>query len=103
MNNPKHTKGPLFIEATDDTLFIVREDGAAVAQVELSEANIDNSEYPSLEECKANARLIAAAPELLSVARELEFLIKKYDIGAIPARLRQDLKNAIAKATGGAE
>lgn len=94
MNNPKHTKGPWhFIETGP-----IRKGGPKASLL----ANASPHIHGVCEGISdADARLIAAAPELLSVARELEFLIKKYDIGAIPLRLRQDLKNAITKATGG--
>lgn len=93
MNNPKHTKGPWhFIETGP-----IRKGGPKASLL----ANASPHIHGVCEGISdADARLISASPELLSVAIELEFLIKKYDIGAIPLRLRQDLKNAITKATG---
>lgn len=104
MNNPKHTPGPWRLNE-----FHVNREGLTVCELVTSDnskriARIDGHVLDSCKasnEANADARLISASPDLLSVARELEFLIKKYDVGAIPMRLRQDLKNAITKATGG--
>lgn len=57
-----YTKGPWFIEQTEDTFFILNDDGVTAAQVEIS------NEGPfSVFEEEANARLIAAAPDMLEV------------------------------------
>jgi hypothetical protein len=48
------------------------------------------------EEHEANARLIAAAPELLEI---LSVLLEKYP-GTIPLKYREQARAIIAKATG---
>lgn len=95
MNNSKHIKGPwrTGVYTTTNKCFVADEGGSVLCEFQTASIGFN--------EVDERARLIASAPELLSVARELEFLIKKYDVGAIPMRLRQDLKNAITKATGG--
>ena len=57
--------------------------------------------YPTVDEAEANARLIAAAPELLS---SLEFAVKLlYGLPHVAGTAQLDhMRSVIAKATGGA-
>ena len=59
----KHTPGPWVISATDDTV-VIDATGREVAAID-GDYN-DPDTWPQME---ANARLIAAAPELLEAAR----------------------------------
>lgn len=64
--------------------------------------NRDNG-IASLEEIEANARLIAAAPDLLNAITELADLIDyiRTDVNGVPDDITSDARLAIAKATGG--
>lgn len=82
-----HTPGPWHHDRRD----ILTADGRCIAEVCSGGAD-------SLEEADANGRLIAAAPELLRVARlaleELEWLSVH-----TPPAMRADLRRVIAAAT----
>lgn len=56
----KHTPGPWEVDAIDSTTIQIKAEGAVVAEVASASAFTRLS-----EEQRANARLIAAAPELL--------------------------------------
>ena len=100
----KHTPGPWMVHTYDVNLgpynkaLDVGTSGRAVAKV------IGEFENPKVgDQARANARLIAAAPELLealeAVTRRLEHVLHKNGISALPT----DIKNAraaIAKARG---
>ena len=55
----------------------------------------------SINEQKANARLIAAAPDLLAVVEELEESADYWSEYDVPLGIVDRLRAAIAKATGG--
>jgi hypothetical protein len=74
----KHTPGPWVM--ADDSLISAEEDGQAVAQV--LEVLEDEKEDEKGDE-EANARLIAAAPELLAALSELASCFSE-DIGVAP-------------------
>jgi hypothetical protein len=59
--------------------------------------------FPTPEEAAANARLIAAAPELLEVLEALlhEYTTTDFDIAGLDELLITKAKAAIAKAKGG--
>lgn len=62
-----------------------------------------SSAYRTIEETKANAKLIAAAPELLEAARKMveAFKDKQFDDSSDPMRTAKwALLNAIEKAEG---
>jgi len=96
----KHTPGPWAIDWNVSRLDVFSGDAATlVASIRRSaiSAGID-------ETARANARLIAAAPDLLDVAETIELGIKR---GYTPAELldenspiRDRIRAAIAKATG---
>jgi hypothetical protein len=87
----KHTRGPWTIERYGGDSLVVHSD---------AETRVCFMATPgvlgSLSNIKANARLIAAAPEMLEALRNLE-----NDDGAIPAHAWALVQAAIAKATGG--
>lgn len=96
MNNPKHTKGPWIIDkdtTTPNHETSIRAEGDIGQLLQVCKIN----EYVDLKTGGANARLIAAAPELLSL---LERVIKANGVNHIP-ELKRECLEAIAKATGG--
>ena len=94
----KHSPGPWYIDGFDvkvnkpEREFLG--DGAPETICEML-----SSVCP--EETTANQRLIAAAPELLSVLREQTRLIEQFltgELAAFPSAIRGQAKEAIAKA-----
>lgn len=90
----QHTIGPWSYRAGDSVVFILGADGAAIA------ATDSKRYYQRHDETDvANARLIAAAPELLA---QLEYAVKL--LGAFPALSGtaqvQSMRDTIAKARG---
>ena len=86
----QHTPGPWAVRATPESSyqdFIVQAGKWAIA-------SIDTCTSTDIE--KANARLIAAAPDLLAALCNL----LDAPIGSWPFTAKQDARNAIAKATG---
>lgn len=66
MINPKHTAGPWYVEK-DDGVFVVIDDAREMDPIYLDQEN---------DEREANARLIAAAPELLGALEKAAELAK---------------------------
>jgi len=91
----KHTPGPW--QVTPDRTRVQTADDAIDYQI----ADCEDTHFPPpLEQCEANARLIAAVPELLEA---LKTIIQAFDTTFNPERRRQvleDAKQAIAKAEG---
>lgn len=101
----KHTPGPWFAEDDDwtdgdDALITCesREGMVSVAKVEGGGSESGYDSYFSGEQM-ANAKLIAAAPELLEALQELAFLYER-DEGCRELTEYKRAKAAIAKATG---
>jgi hypothetical protein len=104
MTNATHTPGPW----RSDWQFIVAPDPAGVHQdiyiAEIAETDEDNRVAPS-EQQQANARLIAAAPDLLDALAYFYNIIHDY-----PSSIRKGYvkhakdmaREALAKAKGGA-
>lgn len=98
----KHTPGPWGIEQTDDTNWIgfMRPDGRKVELIVCTTSRDNFFKPETQEQNDANARLIAAAPELLEALKDavcaLDCCGKDY-----PAA--EKARAAIAKATGGAQ
>ncbi len=95
----KHTTGPWVIHPDDDlhpeySGHVMTRDGYAVADCIL--------EWSSIEECEqiANARLIAAAPDLLEALRDCLRRIDDADETYGPDHAVTKARAAIAKATG---
>ena len=92
-----HTQGPWRIDACPDFSqlceLILREDGKKIASV--------NSIWTGVGEQQANARLIAAAPELLEALDNLaEHIDSKSGDFAMRAHFLKEAFAAIAKARG---
>lgn len=102
MSESKHTPGPWKVSPTDDTV-VIDATGAEVAAID-GDYN-DPDTWPQME---ANARLIAAAPDLLSEAKkQVEWLrmlrdqLPQWDIDGFEVDKRiAALEDAIAKAEG---
>jgi len=92
MTQPAHTPGPWYVDSCDDDL-VFSANGLHIATV-------GNEHQPdqSAEEITANARLIAAAPDLLAAA---EKVIASWQSGDLAAAVRQ-LDAAIDLAKGDA-
>lgn len=92
----QHTPGPWSInewpQATTD-IAIGAIGTPLIAKVPLRDVSIN--------EQKANASLIAAAPDLLSVVKELEESADYWSEYDVPLGIVDRLRAAIAKATGG--
>ena len=92
----QHTPGPWRVsDWKRSPIPIVASDGRMVADVRLQPDPVSVQGWPTEE---ANARLIAAAPELLEIAQHVEQGGMSY-----PQWLRQKAKTAIAKATAPAQ
>lgn len=61
-------------------------------------ASLGNARTRTAREIEANARLLAAAPELLGVAIEAALYLKASDFGPASAEILQRLNQAIDKA-----
>lgn len=99
----KHTQGPWFVDTESPT--DVRTDGIN-KMMWIVDASVghDDSNIAGMQEREANARLIAAAPELLEALVSMErlymTLLKKS--GSIDDSIAFNARQAIAKATGDA-
>ncbi len=96
----KHTLGPWSVvipKSKQVRMYVARppEKGKAAPIVDVGGYG------DTLEQDEANARLIAAAPELLEALEQI--LSELPDKGVITQLTLRDAVNAIAKATGGAE
>lgn len=109
MNNFKHTKGPWRLNE-----FHVNREGLTVCELVTNDnskriARIDGHVLDSCKasnEAKANARLIAAAPEMLEALKFLKASLtakRTEDACHITLAMAQKMNAAIAKATGGDE
>jgi hypothetical protein len=99
-----HTPGP-WITETNEAGTIVSvlpssNEGFEVAAVKLYTIRLGVKNTPDNDERRANARLIAAAPELLAVAREVLAHLPCPQSRA-DVELEKRLEAVIAKATGG--
>ena len=103
---PKHTPGPWFVQAEEaqtngiESLGVVSDNGEIIAEIYIADIHGE----PNLG--RANARLIAASPELLEHVNVLiEVLANKVDQDPhfYRDKLVADLKAIRDKAAGGAE
>lgn len=95
----KHTPGPWTVANMDGRVFprvyLPRGDGRGESYIVINEGRAN------MEECQANARLIAAAPDLLEAAKEA---LHTLDVQARAqsevwaSAVRKPLRDAIAKA-----
>lgn len=100
--NTKHTPATWNISSANRYAVNARGRGIATAH---GTDDVNYSEFfPPTEVAAANARLIAAAPDLLSALQDAEFLLRKAAQFAGPMqdsfmRSAEDARAAIAKAT----
>ena len=98
----KHTKGPWVIGNRYTDQGVYTPDGELVANTHGSQRNFNRDEQIAIQD--ANARLIAAAPELLEALEEFEAEYDKVDLAkAEPPELTAAVlaaRAAIAKAKG---
>ncbi len=96
----KHTEGPWYADDADGSYGVWSEEGPLVA---LTQRGMYPNARPLTDsETDANARLIAAAPDLLAACRAT--LAHMYDDetdAPTAAQLTEQLTRAIAKAEGG--
>jgi hypothetical protein len=101
-----HTPGP-WAQHSQYPL-IIKQDCAPIAGpdegVMICNAQSHNNSgfFPSFDEGRANARLIAAAPDLLAVCQRLAESASYWSEYDVPLGIVADLQAAIAKATGAA-
>jgi hypothetical protein len=104
MSEIKHTPGPWGVSAISPNI-VVQHDfmGATNVQVGSASGYTGSPFFPSDEEAIANARLIAAAPELLEALKEaietIKFLSTR-DNSWGEQIVCEDLQAIVAKATG---
>ena len=95
-----HTPGPWAIEKDSKDIVKVRAYATVATCTTAGLWDSKRTQVISPEECMANARLIAAAPELLEAleaCNEAMSYMSEYDI---PINLPEKAKAAIAKARG---
>ena len=98
MSESKHTTGPWKIYETEDSETPM---GKIGVQTEFDIAHCLNGD--NIDECRANAQLISAAPDLfhaLEMVRDSDEDCKKDGLPTIPTIARHVIDKAIAKATG---
>lgn len=94
----KHTAGPWAVTADENES---ETDGWLVVAADALFDTVANIEpQPTAGEELANARLIAAAPEMLEACRAVEFFLRGHPGEA--SVIREKLKALLAKATGDA-
>ena len=93
----KHTPGPwVAVRWSDDEVEAYGWSFSAGGHLlPLSDLETDNP-----DECDANARLIASAPDLLAVLQELEESARYWGEYDVPLGIVDRISAAIAKATG---
>ena len=91
-----HTPGPWSIEPKPYSQFYIQITGGDLKAIaSLHAGALRNKPYQH-----ANARLIAAAPDLLAVVKELEESAEYWSEYDVPLGIVDRLRDAIAKATG---
>ena len=99
----KHFPGPWIVGPVDDTLVrAVTTEGEYYTICEMDGNYNDPHQWPVME---ANARLIAAAPDLLEACKDIATILDYGAVGGKPSEpilfeTYHKLKRAIAKATG---
>ena len=98
-----HTPGPWAIVDRDDALVIQTESPSKTkygASRYACLSGFDRHDEKQYAEAKANARLIAAAPDLLEVLQELSDSAKYWSEYDVPVGIVDRIRQAIQKATG---
>ncbi|QKZ05875.1 hypothetical protein [Pseudomonas eucalypticola] len=81
----KHTPGPWFVESTDKTPIYVspvnRHEQIGICNVMVidEDESSDSGEWFNGDQTKANAKLIAAAPDLLADLQEAATTLRRYE------------------------
>lgn len=106
MNHSKHSPGPWIVDRhADNEELVVRSDPdwGIVANCQTDSYSLSEQEN-LMAEIQANARLIAAAPEMLNMLLSVENWFREYDVQNGPDSgsqlLLNNIRAAIAKATG---
>lgn len=98
MNNPnmktKHTPGPWVVGTNGPNDHFIRDAGLSMI--------VDKINFP-MSQSTANARLIAAAPELLEALEAVLSLYKSTGMSPEEHEVNRLVWNAVQKAAGGAE
>ena len=97
-----HTPGPWILTCNDKDFLIESPEGiSAKLLATLPVHRLGSGDrVPQLSEQTANARLIAAAPELLRVLERITDIYEK--TGPMPSAIASEARADIAKARGGA-
>jgi len=99
----KHTPGPwtsnAFAREPDCEYFVAGPEGQWLADVGGGEDYVDHS---SMDTQRANARLIAAAPDLLAACEAVLDMVESEGRDTGRGGAFSDMRDAIAKATGAA-
>ncbi|HEY3984610.1 hypothetical protein [Cedecea sp.] len=102
----KHTPGPWFVSPKSDVtvegdLNVIQTHGSNVKGYHVAYCTTWTDSKETAEEAEANARIMAAAPELLEALRELVFA-STYGIKNCTAQVKalEKANQVIAKATG---
>jgi hypothetical protein len=102
-NAAKHTRGPwLYSEDRSPASIYSAYGSDCIAKVYLTDTNTHKRD----DEHAANARLIAAAPELLEACEQAEYWLDNMVVGeddVAPTEMLRVLRAAIARATGAPE
>ncbi len=91
----KHEPGPWSVDLSDDR-FLVRDSNDDVV-ADCWNGTIGDNGETALDTCGPNARLIAAAPELLEALRSARTWLAPV---GVPAKVAEQIDAAIAKAEG---
>ena len=103
MTQSKHTPGPWSVLVNDEDLWLIEHENQQIAAVSGQFVADDYGNCPLEPEEMANARLIAAAPDLLEALTKLALATSSVGVGHISMNQRTALKEArvaIAKAKG---
>lgn len=106
----KHTPGPWEVDSCGDPLIVNGPEHGDASIVAILATDAANAWGYGEEETRANARLIAAAPDLLDAAEEISAaasaVIGAWECGDLAAAVnlldacRESLRDAISKAKG---
>lgn len=95
MNKPKHTPGPWFVVPSQGTTYIRTTESAVPGESAIAEVIKGRRNLSALE---ANARLIAAAPEMLAVLKVVERLLRHTVLTPDGEMVHDEVKAVIALA-----
>lgn len=101
MSNTKHTPGPWGQKyITGSSANEVLANGKRIALV--LQYDVLQKRVADFRTCEANAKLIAAAPELLaSATKAMDFLKSRYNLGFDGEKIADELETVTKKANGG--